>query len=271
MSDNNSLGSEIVKQIPVKEIYNDLLHPALSEVGKGLQGAVKLALSPITGLIWGYDKLSAYLDAAIPEYFAQRKINKENIKTPDVSIAVPTIEAMRYVSDKVELRNMFVNLLGAAMNNETAEKVHPAYVDIIKQLSTKDAKCLNYLRYHRKALIDYEIDFNSFSISDNNCIDVSENYKTGNKSSINNLIRLGIFEKIKTNKLSSFEEFEHLEDIIFEEIILDYKKETGIDLIINHTDRHILQGTYYWLTLTNFGKYFVDICCEDYYSTSNIT
>lgn len=134
MDKKETFGGEIAKQLPVKDIYNDLAHPALSTVGQGLQGVTKLALAPISALVWGYDKIADYLDVAIPEYFEKRKIEKEKIISPDPMIAVPVVEAMRYTSHKEELREMFTNLLGAAMNADSID-AHPAFVDIIKQLS----------------------------------------------------------------------------------------------------------------------------------------
>ena len=74
MSDKNTFGGELAKNLPVKEIYSDLAQPALSTVGKALQGATRVALAPITALVWGYDKIAEYLDIAIPEYFAKKKI-----------------------------------------------------------------------------------------------------------------------------------------------------------------------------------------------------
>lgn len=144
MDKKETFSGELAKQLPVKDIYNDLAHPALSTVGQGLQGITKLALAPISALVWGYDKIADYLDVAIPEYFEKRKIEKEKIISPDPAIAVPIVEAMRYTSHKDELREMFTNLLGASMNSDSIDE-HPAFVDIIKQLSSDECKMIRYL------------------------------------------------------------------------------------------------------------------------------
>ena len=140
-----TFGGELAKNLPVKEIYNDVAHPALSTIGKTLQGATRVALAPISAMIWGYDKIAGYLDVAIPEYFARKKIKEENIKSPDPSIAGPVIEAMRYTSHKPELIEMFTNVLGASMNSESYDE-HPAFVEIIKQLCSDECKMLKQLR-----------------------------------------------------------------------------------------------------------------------------
>ena len=144
MDKKETFGGEIAKQLPVKDIYNDLAHPTLSTVGLGLQGVTKLALAPISALVWGYDKIADYLNVAIPEYFEKRKIEKEKIISPDPAIAVQVVEAMRYTSHKEELRQMFTNLLGEAMNADSTD-AHPAFVNIIKQLSPDEGKMIKYL------------------------------------------------------------------------------------------------------------------------------
>ena len=62
MDKKETFGGEIAKQLPVKDIYNDLAHPTLSTVGLGLQGVTKLALAPISALklqiIWMLQYLS---------------------------------------------------------------------------------------------------------------------------------------------------------------------------------------------------------------------
>ena len=120
------------------------LHPALSTAGEGLQGVTKLALAPISILVWGYDQAAEWLQKELPSYFERKKIKKEKIVTPDEAIAVPTIQALRYNLKKEELRNMFINLLGASMNSDDND-AHPAFVNIIKQLSPDESKILDYL------------------------------------------------------------------------------------------------------------------------------
>lgn len=144
MDKKETFGAEIAKQLPIKDIYDDLAHPTLSTVGQALQGATKVALSPIFAMVWGVDKIAGYLSVALPQYFEERKIAKEKIKSPDPAIAVPLIEAMRYTSHKEELREMFTNLLGASMNSDIVDE-HPAFVEIIKQMSSDECKMIKYL------------------------------------------------------------------------------------------------------------------------------
>ncbi len=86
--------AEVAKQLPIKEIYDDLAHPALSTVGQTLQGATKVALAPISAMVWDYAKIADYLNVAIPKYFVKKKIETEKIISPDPAVAVPLVEAM---------------------------------------------------------------------------------------------------------------------------------------------------------------------------------
>ena len=60
MDKKETFGAEIAKQLPIKDIYDDLAHPTLSTVGQALQGATKVALSPIFAMVWGVDKIAGY-------------------------------------------------------------------------------------------------------------------------------------------------------------------------------------------------------------------
>jgi hypothetical protein len=72
-----------------------------------------------------------------------KNISEENIVTPDPSIAVPTIETLRYTGHNDELCEMFSNLLASSMVKTTAPKAHPSFVEIIKQINSDEAKILN--------------------------------------------------------------------------------------------------------------------------------
>lgn len=158
MAAGKEMIGEFITKIPVDDIYQKGLQPAVTELGIGLGKAVKLALAPITALAWGYEKIAEYLESAIPAYFESRNISKEKIISPDVAIAIPAIEAMRYTRDDV--RSKLVNLLAASMNTDTAEFVHPAFVEILKQMTPDEAKILNQLpkEFLHEPIIDIAVE-----------------------------------------------------------------------------------------------------------------
>ncbi len=250
-----SFGAELAKQLPVKEIYDDLLHPALSTVGQSLQGATRVALSPITALVWGYDKIADYLDVAIPEYFAKRKIQKENIITPDPAIAVPLVEAMRYTSHKPELREMFTNLLGASMNNSNTDE-HPAFVEIIKQLCADECKMLVYLykdspmaiiKIRMKTNDGGEVDVTPY-FSDI-CYITECEHPEKFPEYLDNLHRLGLVEIFYDRFLAN--------DIYYEAL----RKHSRFEMFTSPNTNDFLEKKSMY-SLTEMGKKFCSVCME---------
>lgn len=73
-------------------------------------------------------------------------IPEDDICEPPLMIAGPTLEALKYTYDEQELREMFINLLASSMNRSRVQVAHPAFVEIIRQLSSLDAKFLNLFR-----------------------------------------------------------------------------------------------------------------------------
>ena len=127
------------------QVYEDGLQPAVQEIGKGLKtiaSAINMALAPVSGLVWGYIKIADYIKQNLEEKFEGKDI--DSIISPPPNIAVPLLESLRYTAYQEDLRKMYINLLSTSMDKDKAEKAHPAFVEIIKQLSPDEAKLLSY-------------------------------------------------------------------------------------------------------------------------------
>jgi Abortive infection alpha len=70
------------------------------------------------------------------------RIPPENRATPNPRIAVPAIQALAYSFDEKIIREMFANLLEADSKVDRKGKAHPAFVQLIKQMTPLDAKVL---------------------------------------------------------------------------------------------------------------------------------
>ncbi|WP_066307777.1 DUF4393 domain-containing protein [Bacillus sp. FJAT-29814] len=138
----------IVEAVPV---YEDMLQPAAKELGKSihtLSKAINIALSPVSGLVWGFDQIKEYLQPALEKRFKNK--TKENIVSPEVTVAGPALEALRFSGHNEELRELFANLLATSMDKESSSKAHPSFVEILKQLTSDEARLLKKigLGYH---------------------------------------------------------------------------------------------------------------------------
>ena len=129
----------IVEAVP---IYEDLLQPAVKEVGKSLETVAKtvhIALLPVAVLVWSYEQIGAWLLPVLTRKL--RDIPEDELITPAIEVAGPAIEALRFTSESSdELRDMYANLLATAMDRRKAETAHPGFVEIIKQLTPDEAR-----------------------------------------------------------------------------------------------------------------------------------
>ena len=211
----------VLKEIPV---YQDLVQPTVQEVGRNLVvvgKAVKIVLAPITALVWGYEKISDYLENRITEKL--KNVPEENIIPPALEIAGPAIEALRFTGNNEDLRELYANLLANSMDVSTAENAHPSFVEIIKNISSDEAhlmSCFSVIHNQMYPLIDIkgELPDNKGHITHyknhSNFRGLSPSIKhTGLiPSYIDNLCRLGLLENPPLEHLINEENYKSLEE-----------------------------------------------------------
>lgn len=131
---------EIINEVKtvVPEVYKDIAKPAAQEVGNVAGRTVKALLSPIRGMLWGWEQIEKMIEEGVQKRI--EKIPEDKRKTPEPEIAVPAIEALRYTAQNETLREMYLNLLGNSMDKRKNNIVHPSFVELIKQMNTLDAK-----------------------------------------------------------------------------------------------------------------------------------
>jgi len=241
-------------------VYKDVLQPAAKEVGAALETVAKtvqLALAPLKLRIWSYEQIEKYFLPLLAERL--QTVAHERIITPDPMVAGPTIEALRYAGHKPSLRELYVNLLAASMDAETARKAHPGFVEIIRQLTPDDARILRLLA-SREALPLVTI--RAIFKQDRGYIEVKRHFSlVGHEAgcshpeltagSLDNLCRLGLAEIPDGKWLSKVELYEPLEkhpEVLqtVSQIEKSGDKEPNIE-------RKVFR-------LTDWGKQFCDAC-----------
>ncbi|MES2281466.1 MAG: DUF4393 domain-containing protein [Pseudomonadota bacterium] len=138
-------------------IYQDALQPAAQELGKALGTVAKtvhLALAPVSALVWGYEKLKDFVETKVAEKL--KAVPAENIISPRISVAGPALEALRYAGHEETLGDLYANLLASAMDKSTADGTHPAFVEILKQITPDEARLIQHFLVKGKSfpLID---------------------------------------------------------------------------------------------------------------------
>jgi Abortive infection alpha len=90
-------------------------------------------------------------------------IPDEHFITPAPGVAVPALQGLSYTFEEPNLKDMFLSLLATASDDRRAGQAHPAFAEIIKQLSPDEAQVLNAVlgsgRQHPIArLVDKPVD-----------------------------------------------------------------------------------------------------------------
>ena len=79
----------------------------------------------------------------------EQKLNAipaERLIDADLSTVGPALEASKYYVERKELRELFANLIAHACDKQYEDKVHPGYVEILRQLSPLEADLLSCFR-----------------------------------------------------------------------------------------------------------------------------
>lgn len=87
----------------------------------------------------------AYFDDQFTADMADKTegIPEEALRTPLPSIAVPAMQGLSYSLEEPDLKDMYLNLLTTASDERRSLSAHPAFADIIKQLSANETAILN--------------------------------------------------------------------------------------------------------------------------------
>jgi hypothetical protein len=128
----------IVEAVP---IYQDAVQPAAKEIGTALQTMAKtlhIVLAPVSALVWGYEQITDFISTKVAEKL--KGVPIEKIATPKPNVAGPALESLRYTGHEETLRDLYANLLAASMDTRTASGAHPAFVEIIRQLTPDEAR-----------------------------------------------------------------------------------------------------------------------------------
>jgi Abortive infection alpha len=86
-----------------------------------------------------------YFEDTFPEEMGARVANipDENLITPPASVAVPALQGLSYTFEEPSLKELYLNLLATASDDRRADQAHPAFAEIIKQLTANETTVLN--------------------------------------------------------------------------------------------------------------------------------
>jgi hypothetical protein len=253
----------LVKAVP---IYQDALQPAAKEIGKALgtvARTVNIALAPVSALVWGYDQIKDFVDNKVSEKL--ENVPEENIVTPPPHVAGPALESLRYTGSIEELKELYANLLASSMDSATTRDAHPSFVEIIKQLSSDEARLLTALisieqvpavtiRNNREDDTGGRDQLRNFTVLGENT-GVQDYYRIPNY--LDNLCRLGLIEIPVHYVLIGEDTYKHLDEHpVVKEIA------SSIDQIEGRKSELVHKT----IIVTGLGRQFINTCVKDHRS-----
>lgn len=138
--DGVSLVGEIIKAAGdnpnVKEAANNLGQTAVT-----LTKTINNALLPLAAINFAFDKARAYFAGQFQQDLAEKAsaIPQKQIVEPKASIAGPALQGLAFTHEETNLKEMYLSLLATSMDGRVAAEAHPAFVEIIRQLSSEEA------------------------------------------------------------------------------------------------------------------------------------
>jgi hypothetical protein len=134
---------EITSIIPVDKIYQDSLSPAMQQIGKALESVAKTSrflLAPFNYLAAQHDRWERYLQKVAD------KVETTNLIEGHPQIVIPTLEGLSLAQENSLLSEFFINLLANSIDKTKQDLAHPAFPNIIKQISHDEAVILFFLK-----------------------------------------------------------------------------------------------------------------------------
>ena len=175
-------------------------------------------------------------------------IPPEHLVEPPLNILGPALEASKYYIEEESLRSMFAKLVASSMDDRKVDNVHPAFIEVIKQLSPLEAEIIcSFKGQNRWQPI---VNFGFWNSSDKTFGDIwrdnvylrwEDPRSFKQSSSITNLERLGLisisydFDPTSLQALQLQEEFDKLEELEFYRGFVEvYSKPPNFGKIAGH-------------------------------------
>lgn len=184
-------------------------------------------------------------------------IPEENLTDPPLSIVGPALEASKFYIEEEELREMFAKVIASSMDSRKSDSVHHSFVEIIKQLSPRDAKNISeFKNKDNTPIVNYAARVKtgeSYAMLKPLVFSPLNSYTIDERDfpSISNLIRLGLithtFEKYVYNCQFYYDFYRN--NPYYQKLY------DSIDKDVNNFE--VNNGT---LMITPLGREFINVC-----------
>lgn len=242
------------------EVYKDALSPAVKPIGEILSilpRTVKVAFNGVEKWLINKEETLRLTAESVREKI--KDVPEEKLVEPEPYVAIPAMQQLSYCVNNEELRELYANLLVSSMNVDKKWQVHPAFVDIIKQLTPDEAKLLKHFLptpMQNYPLMDVRLEnqrgegnvyYSNFTDISLDVLDIPTNIGLY----IDNFVRLKIIEIPPSRMYADNTTYERLEQ---HPILQSNLPNINIDALK-------LKYIYKVFNVTNFGANFIQTCC----------
>jgi hypothetical protein len=180
---------------PAAEGFGKEIAPLGQRAGQITNRVGALLIRALEPLVYGLEKSADWIEKAVSERL--KDVPQDKIVPPNPRIAVPALQALTYSLSDELIREMFANLLAADMNADTKKDAHPAFVELVKEMTPEDARILKLVQQSPRCAFTVRVGSSSrfltigteysFQVDGLNDGDIGR--------SLNNLARLGLLER----------------------------------------------------------------------------
>jgi len=117
--------------------YRDAVEPGAKELGRAVARILRMVNVGLSGV----ETVGAFFRARL-EPRLRRIPHEHRNEAPKLNVVGPAVESVRFTSEDDELQDLFANLIARAMDKRVAARAHPAFVRIINDLTSDEAKIL---------------------------------------------------------------------------------------------------------------------------------
>lgn len=242
------------------EVYKDALSPAVKPIGEILSflpRTVKVAFNGVEKWLINKEETLRLTAESVREKI--KAVPEEKLVEPEPYVAIPAMQQLSYCVNNEELRDLYANLLVSSMNADKKWQVHPAFVDIIKQLTPDEAKLLKHFLptpMQNYPLMDVRLEnqrgegnvyYSNFTDISLDVLDIPTNIGLY----IDNFVRLKIIEIPPSRMYADNTTYERLKQ---HPILQSNLPNINIDALK-------LKYIYKVFNVTNFGANFIQTCC----------
>lgn len=161
------------------KVYEDGLQESVKEIGSSLHGVVRLALKPVNLAVWSVEQSLEWGARTVADLFTRRKVPEERVQKPAPQLLDGVIRGLQVAGPDPDggLRDMYAALLATSMDSATADDAHPAFAEVIRQITPDEARILNLIK-HQRGFAILQIGYDEIIPSNEDSTTRSESTKT---------------------------------------------------------------------------------------------